>query len=162
MKRLYSYLIVFSLLFYCPFKAWAQFDKALNTQYTTVYFSQDNDLEDFLWRLGGKRLEFASDSLLAQNRIDRLVNRVHIILDMWPNNFKIFIDVKRGVLEFNKAAYYNERTKTIHISVDYTSDGVLAHEIAHAIISQYFPSSVPSKTKEILCQYVDKHLWSDY
>ena len=162
MKCLYGYLIAFSLLFYFPLKVWAQSDKVFETKYTTVYFSQDNDLDDFLWRLGGKRLEFASDRQLAQNRIDRLVNRVRLILDMWPDNFRISINVERGALTFNKVSYYDEHTKTIHISVDYTSDGVLAHEIAHAIISQYFPSPVPAKMKEILCQYVDKNLWSDY
>lgn len=161
MKPLCGYLLAL-LLFYFPAKAWAQPNKILKTQYTTVYFSQDSDLNDFLWRLGGKRLEVSSDIQLAQNRIDRLVNRVQLILDMWPNELKFFIYLERGALEFNKTAYYNEPAKAIHISVDYTSDGVLAHEIAHVIISQYFPSPVPSKVKEILCQYVDKNLWSDY
>lgn len=162
MKRLCGYLIVFPLLFCFPTKVWAQSAKVLNTKYTTVYFSQDNDLDDFIWRLGGQRLEFRQDRHLASNRIDRLVNRVCVILDMWPNNLKIFIYLHRGVLELNKVAYYNEHTKAIRISVDYTSDGVLAHEIAHAVISQYFPSPPPTKAKEILSQYVDKHLWSDY
>ena len=40
--------------------------------------------------------------------------------------------------------------------------GVLAHEVAHAIINQYFAVPPPSKVQEILSQYVDKHLWGDY
>ncbi|OGX16781.1 MAG: hypothetical protein A3K83_04650 [Omnitrophica WOR_2 bacterium RBG_13_44_8b] len=162
MKRLCGYSIVFALLFYCPTKAWAQSDKSFLTQYTTVYYSQDSDLDEFLWKLGGQRLEFTQNRELARNRIDRLVNRVNLILDMWPKNFRIFIHIERGALEANRAAYYDEGAKTIHISVDYASDGVLAHEIAHAVINQNFSLPAPTKMKEILCQYVDAHLWSDY
>jgi hypothetical protein len=162
MKLLCCFFLAIPILLCCPPKLHAQFDKAFKTKYTTIYYSQDSDLDDFFWRVGGARLEFTQDKELAKNRIDRLVNRVNLILDMWPKDFKIFINVERGALEFNKAAYYDERTKTIHIAVDYASDGVLAHEISHAVINQYFPSPVPSKMKEILCQYVDKNLWSDY
>lgn len=161
MKCLYAYLTAFAILL-LPAAALAQHDQSFKTQYTTVYFSQESDLDDFLWKLGGLRLEFIQDKQLAKNRIDRLVNRVNLILDMWPKDLRIVINLERGELEQNKAAYYDNRAKTIHISVDYASDGVLAHEIAHAVISQYFPTSPPVKMKEILCQYVDSHLWSDY
>jgi hypothetical protein len=162
MKLLYCFFLALPVTLCCSPNLYAQSQKAFQTKYTTVYYSQDSDLDDFLWKLGGQRLEFTQDTQLASNRIDRLVNRVNLILDMWPNDFKIFINLERGALEFNKVAYYNEGAKTIHISVEYASDGVLAHEIAHAIISQYFSSPIPTKAKEILCQYVDAHLWSDY
>ena len=81
---------------------------------------------------------------------------------MWPQNFNIDIYLHRGELQLNKVAYYEHKTKTIQISIDNVSDGVFAHEVAHAIISQYFSSPPPSKAQEILTQYVDKYLWSDY
>jgi len=162
MRRLCGYTLAFAFLLYCPVRAWAQSGKSFLTQYATVYYSEDRDLDDFLWKLGGQKLEFTQDKELAKNRIDRLVNRVNLILDMWPKDFKIFIYVERGALQANKVAYYDEGAKAIHISVDYASDGVLAHEIAHAIINKYFSSPIPTKTKEILCQYVDEHLWRDY
>jgi len=107
-------------------------------------------------------LEFPDDLQLASNRIDRIIYRVQTILDMWPKNFRINIYLHRNALESNKVAYHDHKSKSIHISVDYASDGVVAHEIAHAVINQYFPTPPPSKMKEILSQYVDKHLWSDY
>ena len=136
--------------------------KVFKTKHTSVHYSNDQDLDDFIWRLGGQKMEITNDPELASSRIDRLVNRVQMILDMWPENFQIDIQLHRGPLKNNKVAYYEYQTKTIHICVDYTSDGVIAHELAHANIDQYFPSSPPSKMQEILSQYVDSHLWSDY
>jgi hypothetical protein len=46
--------------------------------------------------------------------------------------------------------------------VDNVSDGVFAHEIAHAVIYKYFPRPPSSTAQEVLTQYVDKYLWSDY
>lgn len=162
MNRLCCYVIALALLSYCSPKAWAQSDKVFPTQHTVIYYSQDNDLDDLIWRLGGQRLEFVQETSLASNRIDRLVNRVQVILDMWPENLKISVYLHRGALEKNNAAYYDDNTQAIHLSVDYASDGVLAHEIAHAVMNRYFSSPPPPKVKEILCQYVDQHLWSDY
>jgi len=162
MKRLCRYSIVFLLFFYFPAVSSAQSDNSFKTKYTTVYYSQDKDLDDFIWKLGGQRLEFSKSTQLASNRIDRLVNRVQLILDMWPDDLAIPIYLVRGALESNEAAYYNEHTRAIHICVGYASDGVLAHEIAHAVINRYFASPPPTKIQEILSQYVDAHLWSDY
>ena len=136
--------------------------KVFQTKYTTIYYYEDKDIDDFIWRLGGQRLEIARDPKMASYRLDRLVERVQAILDMWPRNFKITINLHRKPLSANQVAYYEKNTGVIHISVDYTSDGVVAHEIAHANIEQYFPVAPASKMQEILTQYVDKNLWSDY
>jgi hypothetical protein len=133
-----------------------------NTKYAAIHYYEDKDINDFIWHLGGKKFEFSSDVGLAQNRIDRIIERVETILDMWPKSFSINIYLQRGDLELNKVAFYNNKTKSIYVSIDNVSDGVFAHEVAHAIINQYFSSSPPSKTQEILTQYVDKYLWSDY
>jgi hypothetical protein len=151
-----------TILFYSPSTLLAvSSEKILETRYADVHYAQDTDLDDFVWKLGGTRSDRSQDDRLASNRIDRLVERVCAILDMWPKNFKILIDLRRGALELNNVAYYDGRTRTLTVRVDYASDGVLAHEIAHAVIDQSSPS-VPSKVKEILSQYVDAHLWSDY
>ena len=136
--------------------------KIFQTKYTTIYYSEDRDIDDFIWRLGGQRLEFVHNPQMASYRLDRLVERVQAVLDMWPKNFQITIHLHRGPLSANRVAYYEKSTKVIHISVDYASDGVVAHEIAHASIERYFSIPPPSKMQEILAQYVDKNLWSDY
>ncbi len=162
MKRLFGIVYLFLSLFLMPNMIWAESSQVFQTKHTTIYYSQDKDIDDFIWRLGGQRLEFTNDPKMASYRIDRLVERVQTILDMWPQNFRITIYLHRGVLSANKVAYYENKSKTIHVSVDYTSDGVVAHEIVHANIDQYFSIPPPSKMQEILAQYVDQNLWSDY
>ena len=36
--------------------------------------------------------------------------------------------------------------------------GILAHEMAHAVIDHYFGVKPPKATAEILAQYVDAHI----
>ncbi len=138
------------------------FDKIFKTKYSHIYYSRDEHIDTFIWRLGGQRREFMDNTELASNRVDRIVNRVQTILDMWPDNFKVNIYLHPQALGPNKVAYYEYKTASLHFALDYASDGVVAHEMAHAIVNQYFPSRAPSKMQEILSQYVDEHLWSDY
>ena len=162
MRKRVGYFLSLTFFFFLPQLSWAQFDKVFKTNYTNVHYLKEDDLDDFIWRLGGRKLEFSNEVEIASSRIDRIISRVQTILDMWPRNFKLDIYLHRDVLEFNKVAYHDSASQSIHICVDYASDGVVAHEIAHAVISQYFSFSPPGKMNEILAQYVDKHLWSDY
>lgn len=159
--RLISSIILLAALTN-PSLTFAQSEKIFKTKYSVIHYTQDKDLSDFLWRLGGTRFDFLNDTNLARNRIDRIIERVEAILDMWPKDFNIDVYLHRKELAYNKFAYYEHRTKSIHASVDNASDGIFAHEVAHAVISQYFSSPPPSKAQEILTQYVDKYLWSDY
>ena len=133
-----------------------------STKYSMIQYPDYKDMDDFLWRLGGEHVDFLNNPQLASSYIDRIVDRVQTILGVIPRNLRFRIYLKRGQLEGDKVAYYDHKTKSIYVSVDYATQGVLAHEIAHAIIDNYFPSSAPSKIQEILSQYVDKYLWSDY
>lgn len=160
------YLYICAVLLVLPLfprEALSQPEQSLRTNYTTIYYDNHNDLDDFIWRLGGQRLDFSLDISPATNRVDRIVERVQAILDMRPDNFRVDIRLHRGPLEGeNRIAYYESRPRVIHISVDYATDGVLAHEIAHAVVIRYFSTPPPQKIQEILTQYVDKYLWSDY
>ncbi len=162
MRPLLGIVSCFWLLLVIPPAVWAEPTKTFQTKYATIHYAEEKDIDDFIWRLGGQKREFVSAPEMASYRIDRLVDRVQAILDMWPRNFRITVYLHRGALTAQKVAYYEKETKIIHVAVDYMSDGVLAHEIAHADIEQYFPTPPPSKMQEILAQYVDQHLWNDY
>lgn len=162
MKHLAVLLTLLAVILCFSSLAGAQDYKKFPTSYTDIYYLADKDLDDFIWKLGGQHLDFSKDSQLASFRIDRLMERVQAIIDMWPKDFRVPIYLHREVLSLNKVAYYEYETKALHFSVDYTSEGVFAHELVHAIIDQYFPSAPPSKMQEILAQYVDQHIWSDY
>ena len=140
----------------------AESSNTFNTKYTTIHYKDDADLSDFLWRLGGTRIDFARDKDMASNRVDRIVERVETIIDMRPKDLHIDVYLQRGDLKYNEIAFYQYKTAAVYLSVDKASDGVFAHEITHAIINSYFTMPTPSKIQEILSQYVDKYLWSDY
>lgn len=161
-RYLYIFIALFMVLCF-PREAFSQSEQSLQTRYTKIYYDNYKDLDDFVWRLGGQRPDFSPDISLVSNRVDRVVDRVETILDMRPNNFKVNIYLHRGQLQGpNKIAFYEHNTRAVHVSVDFATDGVVAHEIAHAVINQYFVPPPPHKMQEILTQYVDKYLWNDY
>ena len=162
MKRLLCGFLLLSAFFYNTPLLMAGPYGEFRTRYTTVYYSDKKDIDDFIWKLGGRKIDLGAARDLASNRIDRLVDRVEAILDMQPKDFRINIFLHRGILESERIAFYDHKTKSIHISVDYATDGVAAHEIAHAVINYHFSTPLPEKMQEILTQYVDKYLWNDY
>ncbi|MCK4851521.1 MAG: hypothetical protein KAS86_00250 [Candidatus Omnitrophica bacterium] len=135
--------------------------KTFKTSYCDIHYPDEKTLGDFFWRISGKRFNFIEDMSLARSRVDRLIDRVQSILDMYPDNFRFKIELhteyKKGLI----AAYYRDRN-SVKVYADKVTDGVLAHEIAHAVICNYFNPPPPAKMQEILAQYVDRHLWSDY
>jgi hypothetical protein len=162
MNRLLSCLIFFSIAFYPAKLSLAAESNFLRTKYTTIYYERDKDLSDFLFKIGGTRFELPEEKALATSRIDRIVDRVEAILDMHPKNLNIKIYLAGALVGPNETAFYEYRTKSIHVAVGFATDGIVAHEIAHAVINRYFSSPPPGKVQEILTQYVDKYLWSDY
>ena len=55
-------------------------------------------------------------------------------------------------------SYYIQDSNTIYISYEDLTLGILGHEIAHAIISNYFVVSPPPKVHEVLAGYVEYSL----
>lgn len=163
MRNPFQYIIPLFVFFFLSIAmADAACGMEFSTKYATIHYSEYSDMDDFLWRLSGQRIDFLNNSHLASGRIDRIVDRIQAILGVIPRDLRFKIYLKRGRLEGDKEAYYDNKTKSIYVSVDYASQGVLAHEIAHAIIDTYFPISPPGKIQEIISQYVDKYLWTDY
>jgi hypothetical protein len=104
-------------------------------------------------------------------RIDEILEKVQSILDMYPIDLHISIFVlpdyeslKKVFREFSLSgsapiAFYSHKMRSIYVAADSLTDGVLGHEIAHAVINFYFGVPPPAKMQEILAQYVDLHLW---
>ena len=134
--------------------------RTFRTGYATIYYADEKELKSFFRRISGNDMDLHAYPALAENRLDRIVEKVQALLDMYPSGFYVNIYVypryKKGHI-----AFYSEKTKSITTYADKISDGVLAHEIAHAVINAYFPSPPPTKVAEILCQYVDRHLWEE-
>lgn len=160
--RSIAYIVAFLTLTIGVSTGFAESSNIFRTKYTTIHYKEDKDLSDFLWRLGGTRIDFARDKDMASNRVDRIVERVETIIDMRPKDLNVDVYLQRGDLKYNEIAFYQYKTNAVYLSVDKASDGVFAHEISHVIVNRYFTTPIPSKMQEIVTQYVDRYLWSDY
>lgn len=134
---------------------------SLETQYSTVHYSDNTELNDFLWRITGQKMTGTSVFGMTRSRVDEIVERVQSLLDMRPPAFRFNIYLKK-THDGGTIAYYSHETRSITAVASRVTDGVLAHEIAHAVMNAYFnPPPPPEKSQEILAQYVDQHLWSE-
>ena len=111
-----------------------------------------------------------SDEERLANKIDIIVRKAKKILDMNPPGLHINIRVYETQKDlwdayediFNEKkkhiAFYIHKYRTIYIPVRNVSESVLAHEIGHTIIDNYFAILPPPRIRELLASYVDLHL----
>ena len=163
-KRSILFFVAFPLFLACFILSdhvYSEPPKVFTTYYCTIHYSSETALNDFFWRITGRRFELADDLDLAKSRVDRLVDRVQSILDMFPSDFHVNIEL-RDRYEEGMIALYNRSDDNIVVYVNKITDGILAHELAHAVINDYFVYTAPYKIQEVLAQYVDTHLWTNY
>ena len=78
-------------------------------------------------------------------------------IHIYPNLKKMRIDVK-NVSHHKAPAFYYHKERTIYVSAKKCDEYLLAHELAHAIICNFFLVKPPANTQEILAIYCDSHL----
>lgn len=161
MRKFFYAILFFPLIFLqTTFPTAAEEFKTFRTGYATIYYLSEKDLKQFFWRISGREIDIHIYPGLAKNRVDRIVEKVQAILDMYPERFHIDIYLYPKYTE-GHVAFYSKKRKSITAYADKITDGVLAHEISHAVINSYFKSPPPEKVREILSQYVDRHLWAE-
>ncbi len=74
------------------------------------------------------------------------------------HDFKTIRNDLKQALHSDAPAYYNHRKKTLYISSKKINEFILAHEMAHVIICNYFLIEPPAQAQEILAIYCDSHL----
>ena len=132
----------------------------LQTKFAVIHYANEQEMMDFSWRISGQRFSFVESQAFATGRVDEIVSKVEGLLEIYPQNFRVDIFVASEDKE-GPSAFYDANKKSITAFLHRMTDGVLAHEIAHALISSHFSSPLPEKMQEILAQYVDRHLWGD-
>lgn len=146
-------------------------------KYATILYEKEEHLRTFnknlflgslAYLLKGKRGITVSEEV--SGKTDAVVEQVRQILGMFPDGFKLTIVLLPTEKEVNKAyrdsfsvdsdfiAFYSPRDKTMYLSVKHVELGVLAHETAHAVVSQYFVIPPPAKIQEVLAQYVETQI----
>jgi len=155
----------------------------LETRYTIIRFEKIEDLKKLDRKVDFLPSDFSLKSFLSETtiqelegkireKIDALYERVQEILDMlkksekkvaiqlYPNKKRLAQAYKKIFgAEVNVRAWYLYEINTIFINIDDIDEGMLAHEMAHAIIDNYLTTRPPRAAAEILAVYVDSHLF---
>lgn len=177
----FQFIILFFIILVYAIPAYAceGLSKTYETGYATICYSSENDLHKLTASLSKGLFSFLEGSNkpeVVRNRVDEIVEKAGSLLDMYPTDLHFTIILYPDNRELEKiylkaagihayggtrtpVAFYSHKLKTIYVSLDNLSAGILAHEVAHAIINSYFESSPSARTQEILSQYVDRHLW---
>jgi len=187
LKRYVAFHVLLVLLFVFCGQAISGDDEQVSwkrreTKYTIVQYRHIDDLKKFDRSIDFAPDEFSIRGLFSSGdpkdpfgsitrKMDSLFERVQQILDMRKKMKKVIINIYPDAQQFHEAYYhitwtqcqvrswYLYETNTIYINVDDIHEGILAHEMAHAIINNYLDVRPPRATAEILAVYVDQHLF---
>jgi hypothetical protein len=154
----------------------------LETKHTIIRYTSSKDLKKFSKKIDYTPGEWNLKSLFspsgssspaesAARKVDALYERVQHILEMYgsmkekvsihiyPNKkglHRAYFDITRR--SCNVRSWYIYERNTVYVNVEDVNEGMLAHELAHAIIDHYLIVRPPRATAEILARYVDAHL----
>ncbi len=155
--------------------------QTLESEYIVVRFQKREHIEEFnnkieyesgdwyLKKLVSGGGGFAMEDEVA-SKMDALFERVQELLDMKKNMEKVNINVYKNRQQLDGAyyslyrkkgslrAWYSFNRNTIFVNVEDLHEGMLAHELAHAVVDHYLQMRPPKATAEILARYVDKHI----
>ena len=153
----------------------------IQTRHTTIKYRTTEDLMLFhthirfgpvKWNRSLELENMTQEEITAmvRDKVDALFVRAQEILDMKkrfePVNILVHGDeeaLKRAYEsiysgECRIRAWYRFKTNTVYLNAQDLNQGILAHELAHAIIDHYLTIKPPPQTAEILARYVDSHL----
>ena len=181
LARILPYAVWFCLVVsVAPVRADAEGWQSVVTKNTIIRFQSDDDLVTFDKQIdygpGGGLSSLFGGSDGKDNRekliqkIDGLFKRVQEIQDMgkylrrvrinvYPDNKKLqaaYREDVNGQAEYR--AWYLFEKHAIYLQIDDINEGMLAHEMAHAIIDNFLQVRPPAASAEILARYVDTHL----
>lgn len=156
----------------------------IETRYLRLVFNSPADLSRFYASIDfdsgqGSSSLFAKPSAAEEQRLliaklDALFEKVQRILDMRKMisekvRVQVHSDKDEQAATFQRVfkkpgyarAWYVYEYDTVYMNVTDVHEGMLAHELAHAIIDHFMNVRPPRATAEILATYVDKHLFEE-
>jgi hypothetical protein len=157
--------------------------QVVETKHTLMTFNSTADLERF-----NRSIRYADRGTLAgifssssgesperelARKVDLLFEKVQQILDMRKEMRKVRVLVVSNKAELDRAyskifggsntvrGWYVFELNTVFLNAEDVHEGMLAHELGHAVIDHYFGVRPPRATAEILAKYVDKNLFEE-
>lgn len=140
--------------------------EALFTFHKSVKYGRSNWNKS--WGISAESIPEIERMLIP--KVDAIFERAQKILDMRKKIKPVSIEIYPDSNELKRIyrliyrekcklrAWYRFRTNTVYINAEDVHAGMLAHELAHGIIDNFFKFRPPSETAEILARYVDSHL----
>lgn len=170
-------------LFALPSPALAKEYKSL---YVTVQYTSAAQLTMFAQKVAPGPIARKLTEVLASSPnptsgalgqyLDALLKRVQMLLDMRLSRMTIKIRIldseEQVMAEFLKLtgghlsryhsrrppAFFSRKDNTIYIQTRRLNVGMLAHEMAHAVLLHYFRVPPPLKIQEMLAIYIDREI----
>ena len=153
--------------------------QSLPTRHAILQYQSGRDLEHF--RKGISHSAGIPDGLigvpggsaaktLLADKVDTLFERVQDILDMHKDMPMIRIRIYPGAEALQAArpgranspadirAWYQPEEHTIYLQCDDITAGMLAHEMAHAVLDDFLLVRLPPASAEILARHVDAQI----
>lgn len=149
----------------------------MESRYATIEYESVKVLRKFnkklrigglSFQLSGRKSETIEDEV--RNKIDVIVEKVKTVLDMYPDDMKFRIVIRKttsGVQEefrriyrkkVDYIAFYSPVEDTVFYSAKNAALRVVVHEIAHVVMEKYFVVSPPVKIHEVLAQHAEMHI----
>ena len=149
----------------------------LESRYATIIYDNDELLREF-----NKSLRLGSLSYLLKNRtnltvadevrnkVDIIAERVQLVLGMYVKTLKfrvVLLSSAREVRRVYRAkygkdvnfiSYFSPVEKAVYISVDDVQLRIFGHEVAHAVVDQYFGASPSVRLHEMLAKFAEANL----
>ncbi|MBL7070779.1 MAG: hypothetical protein ISS26_01240 [Candidatus Omnitrophica bacterium] len=154
----------------------------IESSYATIFVDKDIRIKDVTERIDVSFARYdpiekqlfldkgTSPEEKLATKIDIIIRKAKKILDMHPHDFHVKIrvygsgdemwDIYEYIFKERREykAFYIHGFDTVYIPVEYVTESILAHELAHSIIDTYFKTLPPEKIRELLACYVDVHL----
>lgn len=156
------------------------------SRYITIHYQDPRHLAEFARKVAPSAVARKLTQILATSPtaretdlaqfLDGLLKRVQLLLDMPLTRMRINIKIlgsdQEVLAAFNRVtggirsryhsqrppAFYAKKGNTIYLQTQRLSTGMLAHEMAHAVLLHYFRVPPPLKIQEMLAIYVDRQI----
>jgi hypothetical protein len=142
---------------------------ALESRYAAIVYSNESQLREFNSgvSIGGGGVTMHDE---AKNKVDAVVERVMMVLEMYVRNFRFRIVLLSSASEVRRVyrskygrdvnfiSFYSPGEKTVYLSVDDANNRIFGHEVAHAVIDGYFKVPPSVKIHEMLAKYAERNL----
>jgi hypothetical protein len=149
----------------------------LESRYATIIYDNDELLREFNKSLRLKGLSYLIKNKTnltvadeVRNKVDIIAERVQLVLGMYVKTLKfkvVLLSSAREVRRVYRAkygrdvdfiSYFSPVEKAVYISVDDVQLRIFGHEVAHAIVDQYFGVSPSVQLHEMLAKFAETHL----